>query len=181
MKVLVGSENPVKIEATERAFGNYFDTMVEGIKVGSEVSEQPINDETFEGAYNRAIALRDINNQEMLGAEYFVGIEGGIIEAQGNWYGCGVVCIMDREGNTGFGTSGHFPIPPSITERLLAGEELGPVTDVITGEHDTKSNGGAVGYFTQGVITRADLYIPGIVFALTPFLHKDLFAKEEEL
>lgn len=181
MKVLVGSENPVKIEATERAFGNYFDVMVEGIKVGSEVSEQPINGETYEGAYNRTAALHDINNQEMLGAEYFVGIEGGIIEAEGTWFGCGVVCVMNRDGKVGYGTSGHFPLPQRITERLLAGEELGSVTDEITGEDDTKSNGGAVGFFTQGVITRADLYVPGIVFALIPFLHTDLFSKEEEL
>jgi len=46
MKVLVGSKNPVKIEATKEAFKKYFDD----IEVDSKVSKQPIGIETFVGA-----------------------------------------------------------------------------------------------------------------------------------
>ncbi len=64
MKVLVGSRNPVKVEATKEAFSQYFDVVeVDGIAVASNVSNQPIEDETFEGAENRAVALKKINEE----------------------------------------------------------------------------------------------------------------------
>ena len=176
MKILVGSTNPVKIEAVQTAFGSYFDEItVEGIKVGSEVPDQPINEETFEGACNRAASLKEVNDAEGLGAEYFVGIEGGIIELDTKWFAFGAMCIMNRDGKVGYGTSGHFPVPPTMTERLLAGEEMGEITDEITGEENTKHGEGFVGFLTQGIINRTDFYTPGIIFALTPFLNDELY------
>jgi non-canonical (house-cleaning) NTP pyrophosphatase len=51
MKVLVGSKNPVKIEATKEAFEKYFyDIEVVGIEVYSKASKQQIGIETFIGA-----------------------------------------------------------------------------------------------------------------------------------
>jgi non-canonical (house-cleaning) NTP pyrophosphatase len=51
MKVLVGSRNQVKIEATKKAFEKYFyDIEVVGIEVDSKVSRQPIGIEMFIGA-----------------------------------------------------------------------------------------------------------------------------------
>ena len=62
MKILVGSKNPVKIEAVEETFLKYFKKVeVIGIEVDSNVPNQPINEETFEGAENRALALKRIN------------------------------------------------------------------------------------------------------------------------
>ena len=47
MKILVGSQNPVKIEATKEAFLKYFEKVeVMGIEVDSKVSSQPIGEET---------------------------------------------------------------------------------------------------------------------------------------
>ena len=49
-KVLVGSENPVKISSVKNAFEKYSDKVkVTGINVNSRVSNQPVNEETFEG------------------------------------------------------------------------------------------------------------------------------------
>ena len=67
MKILVGSQNPVKIEATKEAFSTYFGKVeVRGIKVDSKVSNQPTNDETFHGARNRAFGLKRINDKKIL-------------------------------------------------------------------------------------------------------------------
>lgn len=64
MKVLVGSENPVKIQSVRESFLTFFEHVeVEGILVDSGVAEQPINDETFEGAKNRAGNVKRINDQ----------------------------------------------------------------------------------------------------------------------
>ena len=63
MKILVGSENPVKLEAVKDAFTKYFgDIEVVGIGVESHVPAQPVNDETYIGAQSRAIHLLHSNN-----------------------------------------------------------------------------------------------------------------------
>lgn len=51
MKILIGSQNPVKNDAVRQALSNYFDNIdVVGYEVDSGVSIQPIGDETFTGA-----------------------------------------------------------------------------------------------------------------------------------
>ncbi len=73
-KVLVGSQNPVKVEAVREAFACYFGPVeVVGLSVESGVPAQPVNDDTLAGAKNRALALRHINTTQGLGADFFVG------------------------------------------------------------------------------------------------------------
>jgi len=79
MKVIVGSLNPVKIKAAKEAFSRYFQNVeVIGVKVKSGVSEQPIGDETFRGAENRALRLKELVQNP--NAHFFVGLEGGVIK-----------------------------------------------------------------------------------------------------
>ncbi len=81
MKILIGSRNPVKIKAAEEAFLKYFkEAEVVGIEVDSKASSQPIGEETFEGAKNRALELKRINETKNLNAGFCAGIEGGIIK-----------------------------------------------------------------------------------------------------
>jgi inosine/xanthosine triphosphatase len=180
MKVLVGSHNPVKIEAVKEVFSKYFDNVdVLGIKVASSVPDQPINDETFDGAKNRALELKRINETKMLGAQFFVGIEGGIIKHYGKWFACGVICIIDTKGRTSFGTSPHFELPDVITKELLNRTELGDVMDRITGENNIKQKGGAIGFFTKEIMDRKALYISGLIVAFVPFLNEELYFKSK--
>ena len=176
MKVLVGSENPVKIEAVKEAFSKYFNNLeVTGINVDSKVSKQPVNEETFEGAKNRALELKIINEEKKLNAEYFVGIEGGIINIYSRWFAFGGMCVINYEGRVGYGTSAHFELPNNITKKLLEGFELGDVTDMITGENNTKQKGGAIGFLTKGVMDRKNLYVSGLITALIPLINEDLY------
>ena len=176
MKILIGSKNPVKIDAAKEAFSLYFDKVEAiGISVKSYVPAQPVNSQTFEGAKNRATELQKINDVKKLQADFFVGIEGGIQEIFGKWFAFGGMCIIDKSGKTSFGTSAHFELPESITKRLLAGEELGFVMDEIMQEENTKQKGGAISFFTNGIMNRKELYVTGIISALVPFLHKELY------
>ena len=176
MKILVGSKNPVKIEAVKEAFSKYFNHVeVVGISADSKVSAQPVGDETFEGAKNRASGLRKINDEQNLQADYFIGIEGGISIFFNQWFALGLMCIIDKEGNTGFGTSPLFEIPKSFTGELLKGVELGELMDRLTGDHNTKQKGGAIGYFTNGIMDRKELYVQGLITAFIPFLNQELF------
>ncbi len=176
MKILVGSKNPVKIDAVREAFGKYFDKFeVVGLNVESGVSAQPVNSETPEGAKNRAKALKHKNENENLNADFFVGIEGGLVEFYNIWFTLGFICIIDNQGKAGYGTSPLFELPKTINDKLLKGIELGDVIDKLTGENNTKQDGGAIGYFTNGIMDRKELYVPGLITAIIPFLHKDLY------
>jgi inosine/xanthosine triphosphatase len=176
MVILVGSKNPVKIESVNEAFLNYFpDIELRGIDVNSGVPDQPINDDTFQGAQNRADALFLLNETSDLGADFMVGIEGGIMEICGKWFSFGCICIRNKEGKTSFGTSSHFPLPKQIIDELLNGIELGKVIDNLTNQSNSKQKTGAIGFLTKNIITRRDLYTQGIITALIPFLHPDLF------
>ena len=180
MKVLVGSQNPVKIEAVREAFSKYFDTVeVTGINVNSGVSNQPVNSETFEGAKNRALQLKRINDERGLGARFFVGIEGGIINLYSRWFALGGVCILDEKGRAGFGISPSFELPESITEHLLNGIELGDVMDRLTGVHNSKQKKGAIGFFTKGVVERKDAYVHGVITALIPFVNEGIYFRKD--
>ena len=176
MKILIGSKNPVKIEAVKNAFEKYYKQVeIIGFSVNSNVPDQPFNDETFFGAENRTFELKKINEQQNLNADYFVGIEGGISKSFNRWFAYGVVCIMNSEGKKGFGTSAHFELPEKVITEIQNGKELGLVMDEIQNEQNTKQRMGAIGYFTNGKMTRKDLYVPGIITALIPFLHKEIF------
>lgn len=179
MKILVGSLNPVKIDAVKEAFLCYFkDIEVFGIEVESEVPDQPIGDQTFQGALNRAYNLRNINIKENLRAEYFVGIEGGVSQFFDKWFAYGCMCVMNKEDKIGFGLSPVFELPKKVVDQLLKGKELGFVMDEIMNEQNTKQRGGAISFFTNGVMSRKELYVEGLKTAIIPFLHDELFFNE---
>lgn len=179
MKILVGSVNPVKINSVEEAFKNYFEEIeVVGIDVDSLVSNQPIGDETFIGAKNRVLALIKENETNKFDAELFVGIEGGIVKLFDKWFAFGCMCVADKERNIGFGSSPLFELPAIVTEKLLSGIELGQVMDEIQNQENTKQKHGAIGYFTNGVMNRKELYVEGLKVAIVPFLHKKMYFKK---
>jgi inosine/xanthosine triphosphatase len=178
MKILVGSKNPVKIDSVKEALSNYFNNIeVIGFEAKSGVPVQPVGDDTFIGARNRALYLKSINENQNINADLFIGIEGGIAKQFDKWLAFGCMCIIDKDGNEGFGTSPHFELPVGVVEKLLSGIELGDVMDEILNAENTKQKHGAIGYFTKGVMNRKELYIEGLKVAIIPFLHKNLFFK----
>jgi len=177
MKALVGSKNPTKIAAVQDVFGRCFGAVeVIGIEVASGVRGQPVGmDETFAGAENRARHLVHLNTAQGLAADYCVGIEGGVVHLHGRWFAFGVICIADTAGRLGFGVTSHFELPGDITAGLAQGAELGEVIDGLTGLHDTRSAGGAIGYLSHGQLDRRGLAAQGVFMALLPFLNQPLF------
>ncbi len=72
MKVLIATKNQGKIEGAKRALEKYFDNItVEGIPADSEVGEQPVNNEIYEGAKNRVKNLKNIAKKIILKQIYF--------------------------------------------------------------------------------------------------------------
>jgi inosine/xanthosine triphosphatase len=134
-----------------------------------------LNNETYIGARNRARRLYELNNSEKIGAKFCVGIEGGIMQIFEKWFGFGCMCVIDENNNEGFGTSAHFEIPGEVLKKLIAREELGDVMDDIMKKKNTKQDLGAIGFFTGGVMNRKELYVSGLIAALVPFNHKEMY------
>ena len=62
MKVLIATKNKGKVEGAKRAFDKFFDDVeVIGISAESNVPEQPVNAETWQGAKNRVKNLKALS------------------------------------------------------------------------------------------------------------------------
>ena len=171
MKIIVGSRNPVKLAAVTDAFSRFFKGIETiGIDVNSGVSNQPFGDETFKGATNRAMRARDSTN-----GDFFVGIEGGVVNLVGRWFSFGVVCIIDKDGKRGYGLTPFFELSNQIVKKIKEGKELGDVVDELTGEKGMRWKKGAVGYLTKGAIDRNLYYVQGVTMALIPFINKEMY------
>src|SRR5687767_9772033 len=97
-QVIVASHNPVKINAALQGFTLMFPKSTyssRGVAVPSGVPEQPLSDEeTLLGATNRAENARALEP----GADYWVGIEGGIDEDNGSLRSFAWVVVIEKEG-----------------------------------------------------------------------------------
>src|SRR5262249_39704027 len=154
--IAVGSTNPVKIGAARAVLGPLApNATIDGVAVASTVSEQPLgDDETIRGAIARArAALADT------GADYGVGIEGGVVEEHnGAMRTCAWAAIVDASGRTGVGGSLAMSLPARVADLIRGGMELGHAMDALVGAHDTKRGAGAVGILTGGLVDRQRAY-----------------------
>ena len=79
MKVLIGTKNPGKIEGAERALSKYFNNFeLIGVKVESDVADQPVGIETYNGAVNRVNNLVKYAQENNVQADMFMSVESGL-------------------------------------------------------------------------------------------------------
>lgn len=177
-RIVVGSGNPVKIEAARRAFERVFpdgEHRVEGIAVPSGVPDQPRGRaQTRAGARGRADAAARHRPE----ADFSVGIEGGVLEGDGTMSAYARVCVRSGD-RTGESSTGAFPLPEPVADRVRRGLELGAADDEVFGTEGSKREEGAVGLLTGGAVSRAELYAQGVCLALAPFVHPELYRDGE--
>ena len=175
MKVLIGTKNPGKIEGAKRALTHYFkDVEIVGVKVPSNVSEQPVGLETFEGALNRVNNLIEHAKANKISADLFMAVESGLTSELGFWAISNIAVIKNNNGEMGIGSSASFPVPNKYVEEIKT-ETLGTVMDRIFSETDLRSSTGGIGLLTQDVITRIDLTTEAFLMALTPFINEKVW------
>ena len=174
MKVAIGSKNPVKIAAVKEAFEKVWpekEFEFLGVEVPSGVPDQPMSDEeSIFGATNRA--KRAI---EQTGADFGVGLEGGLQQIGDKWFDCGWIVIIDSKNRVGTGSSARIETPPKTMEHIHKGMELGLVNDMVFKQKNTKHAGGHFGLMTNNAITRQSGYRDGIFMALSRFIQPQLF------
>lgn len=176
--VVVGSINEGKVIACRRAFHRAFGVVeVSGLAVPSGVAEQPRGDECFLGARNRAEAVREASRTQSIPLDYSVGIEGGMVQMHGRWFGFSAACVVGRDGRVGYGTSPMFELPAAITASLLDGTLLGDIVTELTGDEAFRQRRGAVGLLTRGLLTREQAHEYGVVAALAPHLSAERYER----
>lgn len=173
MKIHVGSENPVKINAVKKAFRKYFkEIKVKGIKVKSNVREQPLNlNEIISGAKTRA-------KKSFIDCEFSVGIESGLIEFPFNsGFAESTIAVIFDGKNYFFGSSPLFEYPEKAVALLIKGKD-----DVNTAfaklfkkKKDMGRKKGAVGELTKGKITRTDFTELAVLMALIKIISKKFY------
>lgn len=174
-RIIVASKNPVKIEAVRLAFGKMFADEIFDIdshSVDSGVSDQPMSDEeTLQGARNR---MENVSEKE--GADFWVGIEGGIDVKDEKMEAFAWVVIKDSLGKQGQACTATFILPPEIKKLVEQGKELGVADDIVFSRTNSKQSNGAVGLLTQDKVTRTTYYEHAIMLALIPFKNSDLYS-----
>ena len=175
MLVIVGSKNPVKINAAKNAFAKYFKkAKIEGIETASRVREQPIDiEEILQGAKNRA--KKAFESKE---CDFGVGIEAGIFQLQGTnsgWLDTACVAIFDgKKFHLGF--TPMFEYPKKIVETILAENcVVGEAVEKVFREKTDKQKEGAVGWLTKGKMPRTKYIEQGVIMALIGIVRKEFF------
>jgi len=173
-RIVVGSENPVKIAAVRNGFsrmfaGEVFEVL--GVVAPSGVSHQPDSDgEALQGALNRAsYAMQAVSE-----ANFWVGIEGGV-EERGRELAAFAWIVIRSKDALGKGRTGTFFLPQAVAELIREGKELGEADDIIFGRSNSKQENGAIGILTGDVIDRTQLYEHAVILALVTFKNRDLY------
>ena len=173
MKVLIGTKNPGKIEGAKQAFEKYFENVeIEGISVSSDVGDQPINEEIFQGAKNRVKNLKKYAITNKIKADFYISSEAGITNLLGEWIDINAVVIEDMKGFQSVGISQGFPIPEKYVDEIKE-TELGKVMDKIFSRKELGKGKGGISFLTKDEVSRIDLTQNAFIMALTKHINGD--------
>jgi len=164
----------VKVEAVRSVAAQLFGgAEVSGVEVESGVSAQPVGMmETVLGAVRRARAALHVD-----GAELGVGIEAGLIEAPFTLTGyldVQVCAVADRNCIT-IGTGSGFEHPPEVVRAVLRGEEVGGIMERLSGVRGIGRKQGAIGFLSNGRLSRTELTKQAVFMAFLPRLKRELY------
>ncbi|WAA10089.1 DUF84 family protein [Fervidibacillus albus] len=167
MKIAIGSTNRAKIEAVQRAFS---DDIVVSVNVPSGVNAQPFSDEeTIRGAIQRAK-----NALEKTDVHIGIGLEGGVMESPHGLMLCNWGALMSKSDSSPIIAGGaRILLPEMISERLRKGEELGPIMDDYCKRTNIRHHEGAIGIFTNGLITRGEMFSHVVLMLKGQYMYRN--------
>lgn len=173
-KVIVASENPVKIKVAEQTFKAVypeFEFEFVGIKSDSGVGDQPIGEQTRLGAENRLNFIKEKYPE----ADFWISQEGGAFWEGEKLYNRAWIMISDKDGFIGESSTAHFYLPKEIVKHMKDGLELGDAGDKFFQTQNIKHGPGVIGHLTNGIFDRADYYTQAGIVALSTVKHKDWY------
>ncbi len=172
MKVLIATKNQGKIEGAKKALLNYLDNIeIEGIPVESNVGEQPVNDEIYNGAKNRVRNLKEYAKKNNIDADLFLSIESGINNVLGRWMITNIAVIEDNNDFESYGTSPSFPVPDRLVNDIINTDLSQVMNKVFTKDDERHNKGGGIQLLTHDRISRIDLTEMAFIMALTKYIN----------
>jgi inosine/xanthosine triphosphatase len=187
-RIALGSDRAAKIMALRASIARvaeidsaWRDASVVARSVKTDAPAMPLTDwELMSGARQRALAVREMLIEQNLGADLYVGLEGGFhsISVDGEWHTFlrGWAFVTDGERNS-FGMSPSISVPPAIVKNVIEGRrELGLVIDEVAGVRDVRSRQGAWGVLSRDLLTRSMSFEAALIAAFAPFYNAALYA-----
>lgn len=164
MKVYLGSKNIVKINATKEVLEKYGFEVI-GKDVDSKVSAQPKCDkETLTGAYNRAKALPK--------GSFRIGLEAGVELLEEDLYLTNFGVLIDPLDNVYKAGGTRIVLPNEIKKLILEdGFELSDAMEKYFNTLDIKHKEGAIGYFTNNLVVRTEIFTHIVKLLYGQYLH----------
>lgn len=184
IRVALGSQNPVKLEAVRQEMERIFPGVacnIVGHHVKSGVPEQPEGRQTMEGAKNRAAA----SAKAAMGAggfDYAIGIEAGLVRLPGEegHHEVQACVVIDRLTGVTTGWGPAFQYPEWVAKRALKGEMVSTILGPIANDKAIGSTTGAIGYLTDGRMDRIALTRQAVLMGFVPRIRRDLYARSPD-
>jgi inosine/xanthosine triphosphatase len=187
-RIALGSDRAAKIMAVRASIARvaevdsgWRDASVVARSVKTDAPAMPLNDwELMSGARQRALAVREILLGQKLGADLYVGLEGGFhsISVEGEWHTFLRGWAFATDGERGsFGMSPSIEVPEAIVHDVIQGkQELGIVIDEVAGMRDVRSKQGAWGVLSRDLLTRSMSFEAALIAAFAPFYNPALYS-----
>jgi inosine/xanthosine triphosphatase len=185
--IALGSDRAAKIMAVRASIARvaeidatWAEIKVVARPVTTTVSAMPLTDwELMRGARERALAVLEILTNQELGADLYVGLEGGFhsISTDGEWltFLRGWAYVTDGERGS-FGATPSISVPEGIRKSVIEGKrELGLVIDEVAGARDVRSRQGAWGVLSRDLITRSLSFELALIAAFARFYNAELY------
>ena len=174
MKVVIATKNQGKVDGAKRALEKYFDNViVEGIPADSEVGEQPVDNEIYDGAQNRVKNLKKYCKENNIEADLFLSIESGINNLLGRWMITNIAIIEDNTDFESYGTSPSFPVPERLVKDVINTDFSKVMDKVFEKDEERHNKGGGIQLLTKNKVTRIDLTELAFTMALTKYINKE--------
>ncbi len=176
MRILLGSSNPSKKSALEKALQKLSLTDYEIIaySVPSSVHSKPIGFEIIRGCENRNRELKKYAEENSTSYDYLCSIEGGFsLDENGLPFVVTYCVIEDKRGKKSTGKSLGIRLSKNMWDYVKEGNSLNKAIEEITKKKKNKQSLGITGYLTDGLYPREDIDSQAVVSSFISFVYKE--------
>lgn len=163
-KIVLTSINPVKLSAVQKVTSMlYADQHFEYITLSLEKDgPEPIGRANILKQIQEAL---DSAKKEIVDAEYYVCVEGGMEEFDTQMHETAYVVVENKNAGKGVSSCASFRVPTWIAEEVKKGRGFADAVDVFFKTQGTKQGGGFVKILTDGVINKEEHCMQALTIA----------------